>query len=160
MKLKSICLFLLAVFLLSACAPGYINTPTTATSLPDLVVSNVYLEMRDIPTNWTGCITTYGPLEIRALIKNVGQETAHNITVVELSTGTNLIIGELEAGQAMELNFPIASANAAYNVVGDPQNTITESDEENNTHSYFAVTPTPPALCTPTSASLLYIAKK
>ena len=51
----------------------------------------------------------------------------------------------------MELYFPITSANATYNVVVDPQNTIAESDEGNNTLSYFAITPTPPALCTPTS---------
>jgi hypothetical protein len=52
----------------------------------------------------------------------------------------------------MELYFPISSAGAAYNVVVDPQNTIPESDDSNNTLSYLAITPTPPALCTPTSA--------
>ena len=149
---QTICLFLLAVSLFSACAPVPITTPTSASSLPDLVVSNVNLGMQGVPTNWMECIPTYGPLEIRAMIQNLGQATAYNITVVELSSGTNLTIGELGAGQGMELYFPITSANATYNVVVDPQNTIAESDEGNNTFSYFAITPTPPALCTPTSA--------
>lgn len=147
---KVLCLILLAVFLLSACTPGPITTPTSASFLPDLVVSNVYLGMHGVPTNWTKCIPTYGPLEIRAMIQNLGQATAYNITVVELSSSTNLIIGELGAGQGIELNFLITSANANYNMIVDPQNTITESDEGNNTLSYFAITPTPPALCTPT----------
>jgi hypothetical protein len=155
-----ICLFLLAVFQLSACAPGRITTQTSASSLPDLVVSNVYLGMQHIPTNWMGCIPAYGPLEIRALIQNTGQATAYNITVVELSSGTNLAIGELGADQSMELYFLIASANGAYSVVVDLQNTITESNEGNNTLSYIAITPTPPALCTPTSAASLNIVKQ
>ncbi len=152
MKLtQTICLFLLAVTLFSACALGPATTPTSS-SLPDLVVSNVYLGMQGVLTNWTQCVPAYGLFEIRATIQNLGQADAHNITVVELSTGTNLTIGELGAGQGMELYFPTTSANATYNVVIDPQNAIPESNESNNTFSYLAITPTPPALCTPTPA--------
>jgi hypothetical protein len=141
-------LFLLA---LPACGRRINITPTPASSLPDLAVSNVYLGMQGVPTNWTECIPTYGPFEIRAMIRNLGQTPAYNFSVVELSSGTNLTIGELGAGQGMELYFPISSAGTAYNVVVDPQNTILENNEGNNTFSYLAVTPTPPALCTPTS---------
>jgi len=109
--------------------------------------------MQGVSTNWTECIPTYGPFEIRAMIRNAGQAPAYNIDVVELSTETRLTIGELEAGQGMELYFPLASPSAYYNIVVDPQNTIPEVNESNNSLSYLAITPTPPVLCTPTSAN-------
>jgi len=149
---QTLCLFLLTVTLFSACTPGPITTPASPPSLPDLAVSNVYLGMQGVPTNWTECIPNYGPFEIRSMIRNLGGAPAYNISVVELTTGTNLTIGELGVGQDMELYFPLESANATYNVVVDPQNIIPESNEGNNTFSYLAITPTPPVLCTPTSA--------
>jgi hypothetical protein len=152
MKLRHLIQVLL-VLVLSACRPVINITPTPVSTLPDLAVSNVYLGMQGVPTNWTECIPNYGPFEIRAMVRNLGQAPAYNISVVELSSGTNLTVGELGPGQAFELYFPISSAGAAYNVVVDPQNTIPESKEDNNTFSYLAITPTPPALCTPTSAS-------
>jgi hypothetical protein len=148
----TIYLFLLATTLFCACSLGSATTPTSTPSLPDLIVSNVYLGMQGVPTNWMECIPNYGPLEIRAMIRNLGQAPAYNIYVVETSTGTNLTIGQLGTDQDMQLYFPLASANATYNVVVDPQNTIPESNEDNNTFSYLVITPTPPALCTPTSA--------
>jgi len=151
---QTLCLFLLAVTLFNACTPGPVTTPTSPSSLPDLVVSNVYLGMQGVPTDWTQCISNYGPFEIRAMIQNLGGTPAYNISVAELSTGTNLTIGELGAGQGMELYFPLASPNATHNVTADPQNTIPESNEDNNTFSYFAITPTPPVLCTPQSTPL------
>jgi len=155
MKLpQTLCLFLLAATLFSACTPGPVTTPTSPSSLPDLVVSNVYLGMQGVPTNWTECIPDYGPFEIRAMIRNLGGASAYNISVIESSTGTDLTIGELGAGQGMELFFPLASPSATYNVVVDPQNTIQESNEGNNTFSYLAITPTPPVLCTPQSTPL------
>jgi hypothetical protein len=150
----TIFLFLLAMALLSACALGPVITPTPTSTLPDLVVSNVYLGMQGVPTDWTECIPNYGPFEIRAMIRNLGVAPAFNIVVAEPSTGTNLIIGEIGAGQGMELYFPLTSPNATYNVTVDPQNTISESNEGNNTFSYLAITPTPPALCTPPSTPL------
>ena len=152
--IHTLCLLLLAVTLLSACAPGPATIPTSPSSLPDLVVSKVYLAMQGVPTNWTECISNYGSFEIRALIQNLGQTPAYNISVAEISTGTNLTIGELGAGQGIELFFSTTLANAAYNVVVDPQNIIPESNEGNNTFSYLAITPTPPSLCTSPSTSL------
>jgi hypothetical protein len=153
MKLRHL-IQMLFILVLSACGPVINITPTPVSTLPDLVVSNVYLGMQGVPTNWTDCIPDYGPFEIRTMIRNHGQATVYNISVIELSTGTNLTIGELGAGQDMELYFPLSSPNAAYNVVVDPQNTIPESNEGNNTFSYLAITPTPPALCTPSSTPL------
>ena len=139
MKLpQTLCLFLLAVTLFNACTPGPVTTPTPPSSLPDLVVSTAYLGMQGVPTNWAECISNYGPFEIRAMIRNLGQVAAYNVSVTELSSGTNLTIGELGAGQGMELYFPITSAIVAYNVVVDSQNTIPESNEVNNTFSFLA----------------------
>lgn len=59
--------------------------------------------MHGVPSNWMDCIPNYGPFEIRAMIRNLGETPAYNIDVAELSTGTNLRIGELGAGQGMEL---------------------------------------------------------
>jgi hypothetical protein len=152
MKLRYLIQVLL-ILVLSACKPVLITSPTSAPSLPDLVVSSVSLGMQGVPTNWTECVPNYGPFEIRAMIQNLGQASAYNISVIDLSSGTDLTIGELGASQGMELYFPISSVGTAYNVVIDPQNTIPESNEGNNTFPYLAITPTPPALCTPTSAS-------
>jgi hypothetical protein len=138
----------------TAYVPGTNATSASASSLPDLIVSNVYLGMQGIPTNWAECIPNYGPFEIRAMIRNLGETPAYNIDAAELSSGTHLTIGELGAGQGMEMYFPLASASVAYNVVVDSQNTIPESNEDNNTLSYLAITPTPPALCTPPSTPL------
>jgi len=144
-----LCLFLLAVILLNSCTLGPVTTPISPSSLPDLVVSNVFLGMKGVPTDWTECISNYGPFEIRAMIRNMGQAPAYKIDVVELSTGTKLTIGVLGTSQGIELNFSLASPSATYNVTVDPQNTIPEINEDNNTFSYLAITPTPPALCTP-----------
>jgi hypothetical protein len=146
----TICLFLLAVTTLSACALGSAITSSSISSLPDLTVSNVHIAMQGVPANTTNCVAAYAPFEVRAMIQNLGQAHTYNISVIELSTGANLTIGELGADQGMELYFPISSAGAAYNIVVDPQNTIPESDDSNNNLSYLAITPTPPALCTPT----------
>ena len=145
-------LVLFVLFLASGCVPGPASTPTTTSSLPDLEVSHVYLGMHGVVINSIGCIPAYAPLEIRVTVHNKGNENAYSVPITELSSGSNLIIAELGAGQGIEVNFPISSSNAAYNVVVDPQNTIAESDENNNSRTYFSITPTPPALCTPTSA--------
>jgi hypothetical protein len=116
--------------------------------LPDLVVSSAYLGMQGVPTNWTECIQNYGPFEIRTMIQNLGEAPAYNIVLAELSTGTNLTIGELGSGQGIELIISLTSPTATYNLVVDPQNTIPESNEGNNTFSYLAITPTPPVQCT------------
>ena len=152
---------IIMVLFLSACGPVTVivptgiasltvQAPTASGSLPDLVVSNVYLGMQGVDTGSGNCVSAYASFEIRVTIRNLGPVPASTISVVELSTGTTLPIAELGAGQAMELHFPATSPNGSYNVAVDPQNSIPETNENNNIFSYLAPTPTPPALCTPT----------
>src|SRR5215207_322308 len=152
------------VLFLSACGPVTVvvptglppitaQVPTASTFLPDLVVSTVYLGMQGIPGGPGNCVPNYAPYEIRAMLQNQGQAPAYNLRVVEVSTGTELQVGELGPGQSMELSFPATSASGTYSVSVDALNTIPEANENNNTFSYLAPTPTPPALCPPVDAT-------
>jgi hypothetical protein len=159
---RLIFLLILLALLFAACQPqpqplvgpdpsaaaALVERVSRAPTLPDLVVSSVYLGMQGVSAHGE-CVLNYGPLEIRAVIRNVGEAPAHDIVVEERATGTYFTIAELGASQGTELSFPLSSSSASYNVVVDPQNTIPESNEGNNTLSYLAITPTPPALCTP-----------
>ena len=156
MKLQTFIQFLV-ILLLSACGPVVIPPPTLTPSptppisgVPELLISTVYLGMQGVPGQGNGCVSNYGPFEIRVTIQNLAETPAYNISVVERSTGIILMIEELEAWQSIELSFPAASSTGSYDVEVDPENMIPEIDEHNNTFSYFAPTPTPPALCTPT----------
>src|SRR5215212_1986666 len=163
-KPKLFILISILVLFLSACGPVTVivptglppitaQVPTASTFLPDLVVSTVYLGMQGIPGGPGNCVPNYAPYEIRAMLQNQGQAPAYNIRVVELSTGTELQIGELGTGQSMELSFPATSASGTYSVSVDSLNTIPEANENNNIFSYLAPTPTPPALCPPVEAT-------
>ena len=48
------------------------------------------------------------------MIRNLGQAPAYNISLIEPSTDTNLTIGELEAGQGMELSFPLSPITLVF----------------------------------------------
>src|SRR5215208_2780437 len=159
-KLNVFVPIIIALFL-SACGPVTVVVPTgmppitvqaatPSNSLPDLIVSSMYLEMQGMAEGSGNCVSGYGSYEIRVTIQNLGLGPASAVSVVELSTGTNLPIAELGAGQAMQLHFPATSPNGTYNVAVDPQNSIPETNENNNVFSYVAPTPTPPVLCTPT----------
>jgi hypothetical protein len=146
-------LLFIVIFVISACGSMPIITKTPVQlppALPDLVVSNVQIAMQGIPADTTNCVVAYAPYEIRAIIENRGDALATNIPIVELLSNYEIQIGELPAGQSMEVFLPASSPNGMYNVSVDPQNLIAENDEKNNTFSYLAITPTPPALCPPT----------
>jgi len=140
----------LACALITGCA-SILQTTAPSLPLPDLVVSNVHIAMEGIPANTPNCVATYTPFEVRATVENRGQVLAGNIAIVEVSTGYAVQISELLAGQSMEINLPASSPDGIYNISVDPQNLIEESNESNNTISYLAPTPTPPALCTPSA---------
>jgi len=140
MKLKSLCCVLF-VLLLSAC-----GTVTTATesSLPDLAVLGVHVS--DVDEN-NQCLDA---LVILATLVNRGNAPAYNVTLVETSTNTVTRAQVLGVNEKFVAYFPVAPGGI-YNVVADPDNSILESDETNNSFSYFAPTPTPSIPCVPTA---------
>lgn len=150
-------ILVLVILVLSACGPVVIGPPTPTPSptplisgVPEFLISSVYLGMQGVPGQGNGCVPNYGPFEIRVTVQNSSDTPAYNIPVIEHSTATTLTIGELGAWQSFELYFPATSPTGSYNVEVDPENLIPEIDEHNNTSSFLAPTPTPPALCTPT----------
>ena len=142
----------LACVLITGCA-SLLRTDAPSVLLPDLEISNVHIAMQGVPANTPNCVAAYTPFEVRATIENHGQVLVNNIAVVEISTGYAIQIGELPAGQSLEIFLPASSPNGIYNISVDPQNLIQESNESNNTISYLAPTPTPPVLCTPSEIS-------
>ncbi len=154
MKLRTLFQFLLVISL-TACGPITISFPTSTSQpsaeLPDLVISSVYLGMQGIP-GIPGCVPAYAPFEIKAIVENRGTIPAAGVLVIEQSTQHQIQVGTLQALQSTEVQFPL-SPTGSYTVVVDPQNTVAESNENNNVYSYIAPTPTPPAICTPAQAT-------
>jgi hypothetical protein len=148
---------LLVLLTLSACTSIAISPTAThpPPDLPDLVVASVYLGMQGIPGNSSNCVPAYAPYEIRAVLENRGAGPADNVLVAEQSTGQQVQVGTILAGQSLEIIIPLNTSGSSYIVVADPQNSVPESDENNNTYSYLAPTPTPPAICPPTQPASL-----
>ncbi len=140
-------------FALSACGTLSTQTmqPPTQTpkeNLPDLTITNISLVMQ--ATGNGTCVDAYGPYEVRAVILNQGSAPATSI-VVERTPGAQALIESLAPGQREAVQFPAIAQDGQYKIIVDPQNLIAESDENNNTLSFLAPTPTPPPLCpTPT----------
>ena len=125
--------------------------PTSAPALPDLVITQVYVSMVDFSGQ---CLGNYFA---NAAVMNQGQAPADNVVVLELATGHTIIVGRLEAGQTMDLQFPPGSPTGIYTVQADPQNLVLESDENNNIASNVLATATPVMDClvrTPTPVAM------
>jgi len=140
---------LLAILTLSACTSIAISPTAThpPPALPDLVVASVYLGMQGIPGNSSNCVPAYAPYEIRAVLENRGAGPADNVVAAEQSTGQQVQVGTILAGQSLEIIIPLNTSGSSYIVVADPRNSVLESDENNNAYGYLAPTPTPPAIC-------------
>ncbi len=134
--------------------PGTAEPGYNQSALPDLAIPYVNIAMQGVPVDTTECVTVYTPYEVRAMIENRGIARATNIQVYELSTKYTINIGELPAGQRVEVSIPAGSPNGAYHLSVDPQNLIPENNEGNNTAEYIAITPTPPILCQSTPPAI------
>jgi subtilase family serine protease len=130
--------------------PMAINTlaasPSVQTSLPDLVIKLMYLEMTGRQSN---CVEAYTPYEIRVLVENIGLASAGPF-VVDLNGMRQQVDEGLAAGQLIELYFAGTTPSGRYEATADLTNQVVEREEENNTLSFLAPTPTPPPLCTAT----------
>jgi len=112
--------------------------------LPDLTISNMYVEMEGRQHN--ECIEEYTPYGIRVIVQNIGDEDAGPFFVHVNAISTVITMG-LPAGESIELHFHGTDPSGQYSATVDMDGEIQEISEENNTQSYIAPTPTPPILC-------------
>ncbi len=122
-------------------------TPTPLPPLPDLIVSNMRIELE------TGgdCDFASTTLGVRVEISNVGNGDAGPFAV-EVNGEQQSVDAGLAQGDSLSLwfaGFVYAGENTA---IADAKLQVTESDEENNALTALRVVPTLPPPCTPTPA--------
>ena len=107
-------------------------------SLPDLTITQMKIELQN-----TSCLIPGDPLGVRLSITNNGQTAAGSfvVTVNDLQQTLN----GLGSGETISLFFP--TTNNPVTATVDLANTVTESDETNNTRSEIVPVPTPPLAC-------------
>jgi len=117
-------------------------TPGTETGLPDLTI-NATVTME----GYSGtCMTDYTPLITEICVENRGTGDAGAFNVTAAATGQWPVPG-IAANAAY--CFKIGDNLAAVMLTADSEQTVAESDENNNT--WLAAIPTPPLRCTPGS---------
>ena len=126
-----------------------VNASTNVSSRPDLIIKYMYLEMEGRQGN---CVVDYSRYEIRVVVENTGLVGAAAFVVVMNSTPQEVKEG-LAAGQQIVLHFAGTTPSGWYEATADSMNQIVEREEDNNTLSFLAPTPTPPLLCTATPIS-------
>lgn len=134
---------ILFVFLLTACS---LTSPNPSTSVPavnlqDLVVDSINMGMVDANGR---CLNDY---YIQAGILNQGNAPAEGVVALEISTGQQVTLSRLEAGESVDIQIPAQPSTGTYLINVDPQNAIPESNERNNNLSFLLPTPTPFAGC-------------
>ena len=109
----------------------------------------MYLEMEGRHGN---CVGAYSPYGIRVVVENTGS-TGAGPFLVYLNGTLQEVKDGLMAGWHVELHFAGTIPSGRYAATADAADQIVESQEDNNTLTFFAPTPTPPLLCTPTPTS-------
>jgi hypothetical protein len=148
MNLKNLYIILFTC-LLVACSPTTINLPTSASTgnLPDLVVDSINVGMVDANGR---CLNGY---YVQARILNQGNAPAEGVVAMEGSTGQQVTLSRLDAGESADIRIPAGSSKGAYLINVDPLNVIPESNETNNNLSFLLPIPTPFAGCATSSDS-------
>ena len=132
-------------------SPTHTIVATTAlASLSDLIIKVMYLEMEGRHGN---CVETYSSYGIRVLVENIGLASAGPF-VVDLNSMRQQVDSGLAADQFIELHFAGTTPSGRYEATADSINQVVEREEDNNTLSFLAPTPTPPPLCTATPTSI------
>jgi hypothetical protein len=117
--------------------------PTNLSLLPDLAITSAYVSMVDSNGR---CLPYYG---FNVTVVNQGNASAPDVILAETSTGQEVHIGNLNPLQSISMPFVAKGASGAYTVVADPQNSIVESNESNNSATFSEATATPVAACLP-----------
>ena len=116
---------------------------TNASPLPDLVINSASVSMVD--ENGT-CLPYYA---LTVSVVNQGNASASDVCLAETNTRQQVGMGTIHARQSVTMTFFAKALNGAYTVIVDPQNTIAESNENNNNAVNAEPTVTPPASCLP-----------
>ena len=127
-----------------------VATTLELTSLPDLIIKSMYLEMEGRHSNCVDAYSTYG---IGVLVENIGLSSARAF-VVDMNGAQQQVDSGLAAGQFISLFFAGTTPSGRYEAFADATNQVVERQEDNNTLSFLAPTPTPPLLCTATPTSI------
>lgn len=127
-----------------------VATTLELTSLPDLIIKSMYLEMEGRHSNCVDAYSTYG---IGVLVENIGLASAPAF-VVDMNGAQQQVDSGLAAGQFISLFFAGTTPSGRYEAFADATNQVVERQEDNNTLSFLAPTPTPPLLCTATPTSI------
>lgn len=117
--------------------------PTNVSLLPDLVITSVFVSMVDSNGR---CLPYYG---FNVTVVNQGNAPALDVILVETNTGQEVHIGPLNPLQSISMPFVAKASSGAYTVIADPQNSIVESNESNNSAAFSEATATPVAACLP-----------
>ncbi len=115
--------------------------PTDVVSLPDLAITSAYVSMIDEAGR---CIDTYV-----FLVTVVNQSAVAVNDIAVTTTDHTTQVQTLEAYQSTVILFPATAPGGRYTVAVDPENSIPEANESNNSLSYVESTPTPAANCPP-----------
>jgi hypothetical protein len=119
MKRKNLFSILFA-FLLTACSFTSPDPPTSVptVNLPDLIVASINVAMID--TNGR-CLNGY---YIQARILNQGNVPAEGVIATEGSTGQQVTLSRLDAGESADIQIPAHPSTGNYVINVDPQNAI------------------------------------
>ncbi len=118
-------------------------SPTPAGPLPDLVVSNVAIELE----TGTSCAYVSTQLGIRVVVRNAGAAPAGPF-LIQVNNQQQLVTNGLLPGEATAKWFA-GYASGPNLVVADPTGLVNESRRDNNQFNAPLPIPTLPATCTP-----------
>jgi hypothetical protein len=118
-------------------------SPTPEGPLPDLVVSNVAIELE----TGASCAYTSTQLGIRVVVRNAGAAPAGPF-LIQVNNQQQLIPNGLLPGEAIAKWFA-GYASGPNLVVADPTGLVNESRRDNNQFNAPLLIPTLPATCTP-----------
>ena len=96
------------------------------------------------------CVEAYSTYGIVVLVENIGLASAETFVVDMNGARLQVNSGLVAAGQVIRLFFVGTTPSGRYEAFADATNQVVERQEDNNTLSFLAPTPTPPLLCTAT----------
>jgi len=132
-------ILIVVVLLLAACRGRPTPTPEPAVlDDADLVITRASVDMEGHTPGQ--CVEEYGALKTSFCVGNDGQTDAQNVVVSD--GNTEVVIPELRAGEEACRELTDLSG---VELAVDPNNTIPEENEDDNT--YLVPQPTPPLLC-------------